>query len=277
MRKTSILMVKGTSLSLIALLMLTGCLALGIRDSYRRLKHGVPEGVFLDDIPLGRKLPHEVYAQVESLAQAFFIQPRNPFIDPLTGQILPQVYGQKIDVQATIELIMNSRPGTVLQPVLIPLEPEITADLYRNIRHRKSSFTTGYGGGGRGKNIGLAASQINNYLLAPGEIFSFNRATMPRDAEHGYELAPIIVGNTVVPGYGGGVCQVSTTLYNAARKAGLEIVERYPHSLPVDYVPMGMDATVSNHLDFKFRNSMDRFIMIKAAAHGYLLVIEIWE
>lgn len=100
---------------------------------------------------------------------------------------------------------------------------------------------------------------------------------MPRDAEHGYELAPIIVGNTVVPGYGGGICQVSTTLYNAVRQAGLEIVERYPHSLPVDYVPSGMDATVSNHLDFKFRNNTERFILIRTASYGYVLVVEIWD
>ncbi|NLJ56439.1 MAG: VanW family protein [Firmicutes bacterium] len=277
MRRSVILMIKGTSLSLIALLMLTGCLALGIRDGYRRLKYGVPEGVYLADIPLGRKLQHEVYAEVVSLAENAFRQPQNPFIDPLTGQLLPAKPGQKVDVQATVKLVMHARSRAVLEPVIIILEPEITADLYKQIRHKKSSFATGYGNGGRGKNISIAAGQINNFLLAPGEVFSFNRATMPRDAAHGYELAPIIVGNTVVPGYGGGICQVSTTLYNAARQAGLEIVERYPHSLPVDYVPRGMDATVSNHLDFKFRNSTDRFIMIKAAAHGYLLVVEIWE
>jgi vancomycin resistance protein YoaR len=277
MRRSIILMIKGTSLSLIALLLLTGCLALGIREGYRRFRYGVQEGVFLADIPLGRKLQHEVYAEVVSLAEGSFQQPRNPFIDSLTGQLLPAQPGQKIDVQATVEQIMQSRPRAVLKPVIVPLEPEITADLYRQIRHKKSSFATGYGNGGRGKNISIAAGQINNFLLAPGEVFSFNRATMPRDAEHGYELAPIIVGNTVVPGYGGGICQVSTTLYNAVRQAGLEIVERYPHSLPVDYVPRGMDATVSNYLDFKFRNSTDKFIMIKSAAHGYLMVVEIWE
>ncbi len=262
---------------MIILLILSSCLALDIKDSYKRLKYGAPKGVYLEDIPMGKKLPQEVYAQVLGLARSSFIQPRNAFLEPLTGQILPHVYGQKIDVEATVDLIMNSRPGLVLQPVYIPLDPEITADLYRNISNKKGYFATGYGNGGRGKNIGVAAAQINNYVLASGEIFSFNRATMPRDAEHGYELAPIIVGSTVIPGYGGGVCQVSTTLYNAVQKAGLEIVERYPHSLPVDYVPPGMDATVSDYLDFKFRNNTGNMIMIKAAAYGYLLVVEIWE
>ncbi|MGI5823542.1 MAG: hypothetical protein ACOX6Z_06310, partial [Dethiobacteria bacterium] len=134
MRRSIILMIKGTSLSLIALLLLTGCLALGIREGYRRFRYGVQEGVFLADIPLGRKLQHEVYAQVVSLAENSFQQPRNPFIDPLTGQLLPAQPGQKIDVQATVEQIMQSRPRAVLKPVIVPLEPEITADLYRQIR-----------------------------------------------------------------------------------------------------------------------------------------------
>ncbi|NMB35194.1 MAG: VanW family protein [Firmicutes bacterium] len=276
-KRIFLLIIKGTSLSLIVLFILTGCLALGIRDSYKRLKYGVPRGVYLIDIPLEKKLPQEVRAHVLSLAQSSFIRPRNAFLDPLSGQMLPPVYGRKIDVEATIELVMNSEPGSVLQPVYIPLDPEITMDLYQNIRHKRGSFATGYGDGGRGKNIRLAAGQINNYVLASGEIFSFNKATMPRDAEHGYELAPIIVGDAVVPGYGGGVCQVSTTLYNAVRRAGLEIVERYPHSLPIDYVAPGMDATVSDYLDFKFRNDTEKMIMIKATAHGYLLVVEIWE
>lgn len=277
MRKISLLVIKGTTLSLIALLILSGCLALGIRDSYKRLKYGVPQGVYLGDIPLGKKLSQEVYTVVLSLAQSSLIRPRNAFLDPLTGQILPQICGQKIDVEATVELVMDSRPGSVLQPVRISLDPEITTDLFRKIRHKKSSFATGFGGGGRGKNISRAAEQINNYVLLSGEVFSFNKATMPRDAEHGYELAPIIVGDAVIPGYGGGVCQVSTTLYNAVRRAGLEVVERYPHSLPIDYVPPGMDATVSDYLDFKFRNNTEKMIMVKATAHGYVLVVEIWE
>lgn len=277
MKKIHLLSIKGTTISLIMMLIMTGCLAFSIGDNYRRMKYGVARGVYLNDTPMEKKLEPEVYDYVFSIGRDYFVRPRNAYLDPFTGQMLPEIYGQKVDVEATVEMIMKAKPYTTHYPVIVPLDPEITLDIYRNIRTRKGSFMTGFGGGNRGHNIMLAASSLNNYLLAPGEVFSFNKATMPRDAEHGYKMAPIIVGGSVIPGYGGGVCQVSTTLYNAVKRAGLEVVERFPHSRPVGYVPKGMDATVSDYLDFKFRNNKDRFIMIKTSAYGYRLVIEIWE
>ena len=277
MKRIHLLSIKGTTISLIMMLIMTGCLAFSIGDNYRRMKYGVARGVYLNDTPMEKKLEPEVYDYVFSIGRDYFVRPRNAYLDPFTGQMLPEIYGQKVDVDATVEMIMEAKPYTTHYPVIVPLDPEITLDIYRNIRTRKGSFMTGFGGGNRGHNIMLAASSLNNYLLAPGEVFSFNKATMPRDAEHGYKMAPIIVGGSVIPGYGGGVCQVSTTLYNAVKRAGLEVVERFPHSRPVGYVPKGMDATVSDYLDFKFRNNKDRFIMIKTSAYGYRLVIEIWE
>ena len=276
-RKVTILTIKGTTLLLLVLLFLSGCLTVNIRDSYRRLRYGVPAGVFLNDIPMERKLEEEVRFIVQALSREYLIRPRNAYLDPLSGEILPEQYGEKIDIQATVDLIMHSEPQTTHRPVLITLDPEITADILGNIRHRRGSFATGFGNGGRGENIRLAAQALHNYLLAPGEIFSFNEATGPRVPERGYKLAPIIVGGTVVPGYGGGVCQVSTTLYNAVLNAGLQVVQRFPHSRPVGYVPKGKDATVSNYLDFKFRNNTDRFILIKSSSYGYRLVVEIWD
>lgn len=277
MKRLCLLSIKGTTISLITLLIMTGCLAFNIGDSYRRIKYGVAVGVYLDGFPMEKKLKEEVYEHIISISQEYFVRPRNAYLDPHTGEMLPEIYGQKIDIEATVEIIMNAKPYTIHHPVIVPLEPEITVDIYRNINTVKGSFVTGFGGGNRGHNIRLAASSIHNYLLAPGEVFSFNKATMPRDAEHGYKMAPIIVGGAVIPGPGGGVCQVSTTLYNAVKKADLEIVERFPHSRPVGYVPRGMDATVSDYLDFKFRNNKDKFIMIKTATYGYRLVVEIWE
>ena len=277
MKRIHLLSIKGTTISLIMMLIMTGCLAFSIGDNYRRMKYGVARGVYLNDTPMEKKLEPEVYDYVLSISRDYFVRPRNAYLDPFTGQMLPEIYGQKVDVEATVEMIMKAKPYTTHYPVIVPLDPEITLDIYRNIRTRKGSFMTGFGGGNRGHNIMLAASSLNNYLLAPGEVFSFNKATMPRDAEHGYKMAPIIVGGSVIPGYGGGVCQVSTTLYNAVKRAGLEVVERFPHSRPVGYVPKGMDATVSDYLDFKFRNNKDRFIMIKTSAYGYRLVVEIWE
>ncbi len=277
MGKIIILPFKSTVLSLFAAIFILGTFALNILDTYNRLQYGVPEGVYLGDIPMEKKLYGEVYAIVEKENMLFLQRPRNAYLDPLTGQLVKEVYGRKIDIKATVKMIMNGEPHTVYKPVVIPLDPEITIDVYRNITERKSSFATWYGNGGRAKNISVAAAYINNYLLAPGEVFSFNSVTGHNKPGRGYQLAPILVGNTIIPGYGGGVCQVSSTLYNAALFAGLEIVERFPHSRPVGYVASGRDATVSEHLDFKFRNSTNNYILIKGGAVGYRVYFEIWS
>jgi len=115
----------------------------------------------------------------------------------------------------------------------------------------------------RTKNIKLAASHLQDILLMPGEEFSFNEATGPRTEALGYQQAYIINNNKFELGIGGGVCQVSSTLYNAVLKAGLPVTERFPHSLPVSYVPEGKDAAVSyGIMDFKFLNNLDVPIVI---------------
>ncbi|MEW5921079.1 MAG: VanW family protein [Bacillota bacterium] len=277
MKKIIVLPMKGTVLLLFAVILIISTFALNIRNTYNRLQYGVPQGVYLGEILMEKKLQAEVTAIVEKESLIFLKRPRNAFLDPLTGQLIREVYGEKIDVRATVDMIMHGTPNTVYSPVIIPLEPEITVDIYRNITERKGSFATWYGNGGRAENIKLAAASINNYLLAPGEIFSFNQVTGHSKPGRGYQLAPIIVGNTVIPGYGGGVCQVSTTLYNAVLFADLEVVERFPHSRPVGYVPIGRDATVSDHLDFKFRNNTNKHILIKGAGGGYCVYFEIWS
>lgn len=278
MKKIILCSIKGTTAALIALLVMTGCLAFNIRDNHNRLKHGVSRGVYLGDVLLERMLEDEVTAYVLSLGRDNFVRPRNAYLDSSSGMILAETYGKKIDLQATVRMIMEADPFTSHDPLYILLDPEISADIYNQINSKTGSYMTGFGGGNRGENIRLAADLINNTPVAPGEVFSFNKTTTPRKGDkRDYRLAPIIVGGSIVPGYGGGICQVATTLYNAVKKAGLEIVERYPHSRSVGYVPRGMDATVSDHLDFKFRNNKDHFIMVKAADWGYRLVVEIWE
>lgn len=114
-------------------------------------------------------------------------------------------------------------------------------------------------------NISLGAGAINGTLLAPGEIFSFEKVVGEATREKGYREAPVIVGNRLVPGLGGGLCQVSSTLYNAALLANLEIVERYNHSLTIGYLPVGRDASISiGSADLKFKNTRDHHILIGA-------------
>ncbi|NLK00685.1 MAG: VanW family protein [Clostridia bacterium] len=121
----------------------------------------------------------------------------------------------------------------------------------------------------RTENIHLACKRLNNTVVKPGEIFSFNRATGPRGAANGYKESIIFKGGKKVLEAGGGVCQVSSTLYNAALDAGMKIVERHPHSLYVDYVPVNKDATVYyGYLDFKFKNTTPHCIQVRGDVIG---------
>lgn len=120
------------------------------------------------------------------------------------------------------------------------------------------SFTTYFDGGnvGRSANIRLAAKKLNGTTLYSGEVFSFNNTVGARTAENGFKQAKIIQNGKYVTGYGGGVCQVSTTLYNAAALSGLEICEYHPHTLKVSYVAPSRDAMVSgSYFDLKFKNT----------------------
>jgi len=116
---------------------------------------------------------------------------------------------------------------------------------------------------GRNYNISLAAKALDNLLLGPGEMFSFNDLVGEASLENGYKEAPIIVNEQIEMGPGGGICQVSSTIYNAALLSGLAVVERHNHSLPVAYLPPGFDATISyNYLDLKFINDLTFYILI---------------
>lgn len=130
----------------------------------------------------------------------------------------------------------------------------------------------------RTENLRLAAKALDGKRLAPGEQFSFNQTVGERTVEAGFKEAMIIEGNVFTLGLGGGVCQVSSTLYNAAALAQLEIVERHHHSLTVGYVPPGQDATVAwPVLDFKFRNNTKDALVIRTSVEGNTLTIRIFQ
>lgn len=123
------------------------------------------------------------------------------------------------------------------------------------------SCTTGFiaGSSGRNTNIELAAEGfVNGTVIAPGETFSFNEVVGKRTYERGFREATIFVGDKKEKGIGGGICQASTTIFVAALNAGMTITERHQHSMVVDYIDVGLDATVSyGILDMKFRNDLN--------------------
>ncbi len=252
------------------------CWQAGVVDHLMRLQGKAAPGVSVEGVFVEGLSKPEIETIIGRLSENVFRRPRNAYLDPWTDQVVSEVYGIQVDESSTVQRVMKAPAGSRVLLDLVELDPEITAGLFAQITRPVSSYHTVYGsGGGRNTNIELAAAAINNYLLFPGEIFSFNKAVGPRTMERGYELAPIIVGSSVVPGLGGGICQVSSTLYNAVLEAELEVVERYPHSQPVGYVPPGRDATVSDYLDFKFQNNRDRVVMIKTACWGGRIEVEI--
>ena len=128
----------------------------------------------------------------------------------------------------------------------------------------------------RNENINHAADALRGIVIAPGEVFSYNETIGPTTKDNGYKRARIFIRGKKAFGYGGGVCQVSSTLYNAAEAAGMEIVERHHHSLPVEYVPKGKDAATSyGSVDFKFKNTYSYPVKIDTGIDNNALTIQI--
>ena len=152
-------------------------------------------------------------------------------------------------------------------------------DLKPSFLRVRSDFSTGYSTSTeeRKSNISTAVKSLNKVFVDVGAEFSFNRTVGPRTEKRGYKCAKIIVGGKFVDGVGGGVCQVSTTLYNAVLLAGLKVIEYHPHSLPVSYIEPSFDAMVnSGSADLKFINNTHNPVIIYATADGNRLRIKIW-
>lgn len=141
-----------------------------------------------------------------------------------------------------------------------------------------ASFTTYFNGeeSGRSENIELSANSLHNILVADGDYFSFNTMVGERTVEKGYQPAPEIINKELVMGIGGGICQTSSTLFNAVDQLQVRITERHHHSLNIGYVPTGRDATVSyGSLDFKFQNTSGAPFLIKSYYSKNTLTIAI--
>lgn len=196
-------------------------------------------------------------------------------------RLIPGQDGHEMDISGTVERICSLRAGMELKAdaVFRAVSPGIKdKDLY-GLTDILGECITRFeaGSAARANNIALAAGKIDGVLVKPAEVFSFNSVLGAVDEKNGYLKAPVISDGQLVDDFGGGVCQVSTTLYGAALLSGFEIVERYPHSKPVKYVPPGLDVTVSEgQKDFRFKNNLGRAVYIHSAAgpdDGYVKVL----
>lgn len=156
----------------------------------------------------------------------------------------------------------------------------ITKEALSSIDYRIAFFSTSFASSSseRVENIKLAAKLINGKVLMPGEVFSFNESVGERVRERGFLEAPVILNGKIDSGIGGGICQVSSTLYNAILRTGIKPIERTNHSLPSSYVALGLDATVAwNSKDFKFKNTLDYPLFIEGYTDSKKLHVNIYS
>ena len=204
--------------------------------------------------------------------------------DPDTGKFTftSEVTGYELDsddlyAQIT-QAVANGNVNANIEAKIIEVAPEHTVEYMKEHFGRISyAQTKTTSNSDRNRNIQLATAEFNGMRVEPGETVSFNKTTGERTEAKGYRAAGAYSGGVLVQEPGGGVCQVSTTLYNAAVKADLEIIERSPHSRVSDYVPIGLDAAVNwPGQDFKFKNTSDYPIFIVAEFSDQKLTFKIY-
>jgi vancomycin resistance protein YoaR len=229
-------------------------------------------------------LDTEKYDQlVGELEKQFSVPPKNAKLDQ-HGNIIPEQLGLSINrhtfTQKFYTFFFEHRISTLEIP-MYSVYPKVDSELLSDIRSiRIGRYITSFNPSNkkRSTNIRLAVAAINNHVVFPGETFSFNKVVGKRTSQKGYEKAKVIVRGEYAEDIGGGICQVSSTLFNAVDSAGLKIVQRFSHSRHVPYIPPGRDATVSWYgPDFEFKNIYNQPILIQARTFGNLLVIKLYS
>jgi vancomycin resistance protein YoaR len=177
-------------------------------------------------------------------------------------------------------LAVSATGGNVEMPLYFTESGYLLEDITELEEVVVATYTTYFNAGnadaGRNKNIELSSNAINNVIVGRGDYFSFNTMVGPRDEANGYQPAPEIINKRLVMGIGGGICQTSSTLFNAVDQVPIKIVERHHHSLSIGYVPKGRDATVAyGVLDFRFQNVSGAPFIIKAIYGNYFLTVEV--
>ncbi|MWV46662.1 vancomycin resistance protein [Paenibacillus sp. HJL G12] len=172
----------------------------------------------------------------------------------------------------------DSAPLKVKLP-LYTMKPEVTVKSLKEegIDRKIIEFSTGLGSSASGRiyNVSSAAKAIDGMELKPGDFFDYGKVIAKAEEKYGFREAPVILNGKLVPGIGGGICQVSSTVYNAALRTGLQIVERRNHSLPVSYLPKGLDATFAEgSINFRFKNTTGKSLIIRAFVDGNTLTVK---
>ncbi|WP_248929461.1 VanW family protein [Paenibacillus hamazuiensis] len=209
-----------------------------------------------------------------------------------TIRYVPEQNVERIDESKLAALLKDQLPppgqappsaSIAVKVPVIAVSPEVTLQKLKaeKIERKLAEFTTVYpllnNSEGRIHNVRSTAASIHDVVLQPDEIFDYGKFIQLTEAKYGYKDAPVILNGKLVPGIGGGICQVSSTLYNAVLRSGLKIVERRNHSLPVSYVPLGQDATfASGYINFKFRNTTGAHLLIRTSTTDSQVTVKLF-
>ena len=243
-----------------------------IDSIYNRVLDAYSFNIFLVQVTMDQeeKIPEAL--DLPAIYDEYYKEPVDASIDTETFDVIPEIYGYGFDIEAAREAMMNAKYGDTVEIPLEMIAPELlgadmAAVLFRDVLcEYKTEHTNNEN---RNTNLRLACEAINGTILYPGDTFDYNTVVGKRTEEKGYKKAAAYSSGKTVETLGGGICQVSSTIYYCCLVADLEIVNRLPHSYVSSYMPMGMDATVSwGGPEFTFRNNTNYPIRIETWVEG---------
>ena len=229
-----------------------------------------------EQISISKNIQEDIAkSKLEEICKDINIEPKNATLEKSNGIFVVKDgnVGLEVDFDKTYENLLE---GLMLEGdanisiIANETKPKYSAQELNKIQDKLGSFSTKYTNKGgsdvnRITNMKIASQRINGTILYPGEVFSTNKKFGATTKENGYKPAPTILNGKFIDEYGGGVCQVSSTLYNAVLYSELEVIERQNHSLKVGYLDYGYDATLAgDYIDFKFKNSTSYPIYIES-------------
>ena len=221
---------------------------------------------------------------LENIANKINVPVKNAklYISGGSFNVTPSTTGKEFDVasntEAIYEAINNKNYGEISLKVN-DINPKISTSMAKSVDTLLAEHSTKFSTNlfGRAENIRISSNRISDVLLMPGEVYSYNNLTGKRTIANGYHNAPVIINGDLEDGPGGGVCQTSTTLYNAVLYSGLKIEQVKNHSITSNYAPRGKDAMVNDSgSDFKFSNPYDHPIYVKSIVNGDTITCQIY-
>lgn len=197
-------------------------------------------------------------------------------------RITPSQSGYSLDFNLSMKRVernLSNKTATDVELFVVKILPDITTEMVDKISYELGAFSTYFNpqNEGRAHNIKAACGKIDQWILFPGDSFSMDKALGDRTEENGYRQDRVIINNELVDGLGGGICQVTSTLYNSVLLSGLRVLERKNHTLPPTYIEIGRDATIAQeYIDFRFKNNSGYAVIIESKVIGNQVRIGIW-